>query len=137
MRFGSLFSENAIDRYRPAWMLIELAILLIGVFTWIADGFGVDSFSPATWGEFAVQYDVRVWAAIQIGAATLIISGLMRPVTRRRVAFGASVQAIQFGAIAYSAMFTGGQFVIGVWPTLFIVPFHCVLFWEAVKYEPD
>ena len=66
----------------------------------------------------------------------MIITGLLRPVTAMRVAIGAAVQAVQFAALAYSASFTGGQFVIGVYPSVLFVPFHLILMVEALRYEP-
>jgi len=129
-------TAQALDRFRPMWMGIETALLSVGLLFWISTGFGVDSFSPETWGEWACQWPAVWWAAVQSVSAAMIITGLLRPVTARRVALGAAMQAIQFAALAYSATFTGGQFVIGVYPSVLFVPFHLVLMVEALRYEP-
>jgi hypothetical protein len=131
-----LLNDNALDRFRPMWLGIESALLLVGLLFWISTGFGVDSFSPETWGEWACQWPAVWWAAVQSVSAAMIITGLLRPVTARRVALGAAIQAVQFAALAYSATFTGGQFVIGVYPSVLFVPFHIVLMVEALRYEP-
>lgn len=135
MEWGLLLSSRALDRFRPVLIGIEGALLAVGLLFWISTAFGVDSFSPATWGEWACQFPARWWAAIQTVAAAMIVTGLMKPVTARRVAVGAAIQALQFGALAWSATFTGGQFVIGVYPSILFVPFHLVLMVEAIRYE--
>lgn len=129
-------TAQALDRFRPMWLGIESALLMVGLLFWISTGFGVDSFSPETWGEWACQWPAVWWAAVQSISAAMIITGLLRPVTARRVAVGSAMQAIQFAALAYSATFTGGQFVIGVYPSVLFVPFHIVLMVEALRYEP-
>lgn len=136
MDWRELLNDNALDRFRPMWLGIESALLLVGLLFWISTGFGVDSFSPETWGEWACQWPAVWWAAVQSVSAAMIITGLLRPVTARRVALGAVIQAVQFAALAYSATFTGGQFVIGVYPSVLFVPFHIVLMVEALRYEP-
>jgi len=131
-----LLTAQSLDRFRPMWMGIESALLMVGLLFWISTGFGVDSFSPQTWGEWACQWPAVWWAAVQSISSAMIITGLLRPVTAGRVALGAAVQAIQFAALAYSASFTGGQFVIGVYPSVLFVPFHLILMVEALRYEP-
>jgi len=136
MGMGYLMSANALDRFRPMWLGIECALLIVGMLFWISIGFGISSFSPETWGEWACSFPARAWAATQFGAAALIVTGLIRPITSRRVAVGAAIQALQFAALAYSATFTGGQFVIGVYPSVLFVPLHVILMVEALRYEP-
>lgn len=136
MHWPELLNSQSLDRFRPMWLGIESALLAVGLLFWISIGFGVDSFSPETWGEWACQWPARWWAAVQAISAAMIVTGLLRPVTARRVAIGAAIQTAQFAALAYSATFTGGQFVIGVYPSILFVPFHLILMVEALRYEP-
>lgn len=136
MDWRDLLTAQSLDRFRPMWLGIESALLMVGLLFWVSTGFGVDSFSPETWGEWACQWPAVWWAAVQSISAAMIITGLLRPVTAMRVALGAAVQAVQFAALAYSASFTGGQFVIGVYPSVLFVPFHLILMVEALRYEP-
>jgi hypothetical protein len=126
---------NALDRYRYLWMMIEGGLLGIALLFWVSVGLGVSAFSPETWGSWACEYPARGWAAVMGTSAALTITGLMRPVTARRVAFGAAVQAVQFMALAYSATFTGGQFVIGVYSSVLFAPLHIVLMVQALRYD--
>lgn len=75
MDLGSLASPMALDRFRPMWMAIEGALLVVGMLFWISVGLGISSFSPETWGELACSLPARVWAATQFGAAALIVTG--------------------------------------------------------------
>lgn len=126
----------SLDRYRPIWIMIEGGLLAIAALFWISIGLDVSAFSPDTWGEWACQFPARYWAAIMGVSATLTITGLIRPITARRVAFWSTVQALQFIALAYSATFTGGQFVIGVYSSVLFAPLHLVLAVQALKYDP-
>lgn len=136
MDWRDLLTAQSLDRFRPMWMGVESALLVVGLLFWVSTGFGVDSFSPETWGAWACQWPAVWWAAVQSVSSAMIITGLLRPVTARRVALGAFIQAMQFAALAYSATFTGGQFVIGVYPSVLFVPFHLILMVEAMRYEP-
>jgi hypothetical protein len=46
------------------------------------------------------------------------------------------VQILQFTALSASAMGSGGQFVIAVYPLVLFVPFHLILAAEAWAYDP-
>lgn len=126
---------HALDRYRYLWMMIEGGLLAIALLFWTSVGLGVSAFSPETWGAWACEYPARIWAAVMGASAALTITGLMRPITSGRVAFGAFVQAVQFMALAYSATFTGGQFVIGVYSSVLFAPLHLVLMVQALRYD--
>lgn len=126
---------HALDRYRYMWMMIEGGLLAIAILFWVSVGMGVSAFSPDTWGAWACEYPARAWAATMGASAALTITGLMRPITSGRVAFGAFVQAVQFMALAYSATFTGGQFVIGVYSSVLFAPLHLVLMVQALRYD--
>jgi len=128
--------SHSLDRYRPIWAMFSAGLLAIATLFWVSVGFGVSAFSTETWGAWACQFPARAWAAIMGGSAAMVITGLMRPITSRRVALGAFLQAVQFLALAYSATFTGGQFVIGVYSSVLFAPLHLVLAVQAWRYDP-
>lgn len=135
MEWALLLSNKSLDRFRPMWIGIEGALLAVGLLFWLSTAFNVDSFSPETWGTWACQFPAKWWAAVQTISSAMIVTGLMKPITWKRVAIGAAIQAAQFAALAMSATFTGGQFVIGVYPSVLFVPFHLVLLVEAWRYD--
>lgn len=134
--WGSLINPRAIDRFRPVLMLFEGALLLVGCLFWISTQSGVDSFSPETWGEWACALPAEAWAGVQMLAGAAIVTGLMHPITRWRIIIGCGIQIIQFAGLSISAMGSGGQFVIAVYPLVLFVPFHLILAMEAWAYDP-
>jgi hypothetical protein len=136
MDVNYLWGTQALNRYRPLWMTLEAGLLAIGILFWVSIGLGVSAFSPETWGAWACQYPARAWAAVMVASSAMIFTGLMRPITSRRIVWGAALQAAQFLALAYSATFTDGQFVIGVYSSVLFAPLHIVLLVEAWRYDP-
>lgn len=134
--WGSLLHPRAIDRFRPILMLFEGALLLVGCLFWISTQSGVDSFSPETWGDWACRLPAEAWAGVQMLAGAAIVTGLMHPITRWRIIIGCGIQIIQFAGLSISAMGSGGQFVIAVYPLVLFVPFHLILAMEAWAYDP-
>lgn len=134
--WATLITPRAIDRFRPVLMLFEGALLLVGCLFWISTQSGVDSFSPETWGDWACALPAELWAGVQMFAGAAIVTGLMHPVTRWRIIIGCLVQIIQFAGLSVSAMGSGGQFVIAVYPLVLFVPFHLILMAEAWAYDP-
>lgn len=131
-----LIHNRAIDRFRPALIGMEFALLLIGCLFWLDTQWGGDNFSPETYGALACRLPAEAWAGSMMLAGALIVSGLMHPVTRGRIIAGSILQVIQFGGLSYSAVTTGGQFAIAAFPIIFFVPLHLILAWEAAIYEP-
>lgn len=135
MPLKNLFSHEALIYNREVWFLIQFSFLLVGVFSWVADGVGVDSFSPETWGEWACQFPAAFWGGCTAVFSAMVLSGLMRPMKRERIIVGASLQALQFTGIAYSAAFTGGQFAIALWPIVLLIPINLLVAYQGYKYE--
>jgi hypothetical protein len=126
-------SADLIDRYAPLLIAFNLAMLLIGSL-FMADALtGSRGFNPDTWGQFAYSYPARMWAGIMICGSLMCVIGLVRPVQRWMVLVGAVVQFTQFAAIAYSAIFTGGEFVVGIYASILFMPLY---FWLWVKALP-
>lgn len=131
-----LIHPRAIDRFRPALIGMEMALFAIGLLFWLDTQTGGDNFSPETYGAWACSLPAEMWAGVMLAGGVLCVSGLMHPVTRWRIVVGALVHVVQFTALSFSAILTGGQFVIAIFPLLFFVPLHIILAWEAVIYDP-
>lgn len=131
-----LIHPRAIDRFRPVLIAMEFALLLVGCLFWANTQTGGDSFSVETWGAWACELPAALWAGTMMLGATLVVSGLMHPVTRMRIIIGCAIQVIQFAGLSVSAIGSGGQFVVAVFPLVLFVPMHVVLAWEAAIYEP-
>ena len=127
---------RALDRYRPLWLVLEALLMTIAVLFWVSLGLEVSAFSPETWGNYACEWPAKLWGGLLFLATGATITGLMRPVTARRVAVGAAIQAAVFLILAVSASFTGGQFVIGAYLSILFVPMHLLLAAQAVRYDP-
>ena len=65
--------------------------------------------------------------------AALVLIGLQNPVKRWMVAVWAACQIVQFGALGYSAIFTGGEPIIGVFCWVFFARQYVRLMWSAVN----
>lgn len=136
MLFKDLLSHHALIYNRGVWFCTQFAFFLVGIISWIADGAGVDSFSPETWGDWACQFPAAFWGGIMAFFSTIILTGLMRPMKKGRIVVGSILQAAQLLALAYSAAFTGGQFVIALWPVVFMVPLNLLIAYQGYKYDP-
>ena len=132
-----LITPRAIDRFRPALIAMEFSLFLVGCLFWLNTQMGGDNFSPETYGEWACMLPAACWAASMMLAGALVISGLMHPITRGRIIIGCALQVVQFLGLSVSAIGSGGQFVITIFPLLFFVPLHLVLAWEAAVYDPN
>jgi hypothetical protein len=134
--YRTLVNPKAIDRFRPLLVFLEVLLLGVGCAFWLSTQAGVDNFSPETWGEWACILPAELWAGVQMAAGAMIVTGLMHPVTRGRIIAGCVIQCIQFLGLSISAMGSGGQFVIAVYPLVLFIPFHLILALEAWAYEP-
>lgn len=131
-----LIHPRAIDRFRPVLIAVELALLIVGCAFWVNTQTGGDSFSPEAWGEWACIVPAACWAGTMMLGGVLVVSGLMHPVTRGRIVIGCIIQIIQFAGLSISAIGSGGQFVVAVFPMILFVPMHIILAWEAAVYDP-
>lgn len=129
-----LASGKALTVLRPAWVAFEAALLIVGLLFWATLSMGVSAFSPETWGEWACILPAKLWAAVQIIASLTIIYGLLEPPKWRLITAGAIIHAVQYQALALSAVLSGGQVVIGVYPSFLFVPAHILLAVEAWRH---
>lgn len=131
---GFLFSGQSLEVLRLGWLAMEGALLIIGSLFWATLWMGLPAFAPDVYGTWACERPALAWAAVQIAASALIIYGLMRPMTWRPAFVGAVLHALQYEAIALSALFTGGQVAIAIYPLILFVPAHLVLAVEAWRH---
>ena len=120
---------------QPILCQMQVAIIFIGSLFWIEARLQGEAFSAAVFGEFALKFPAEMWAGVMMGASAFCWIGLRHPVKRWMVAFGAGLQTLQYLALGYSAIATGGEMVIGLHCTTFFAPIYMVMFWEAVRSD--
>lgn len=111
----------------------QWALIFCGsVFWWMAS-WHTEAFSADLYGHFALRFQAEAWAMAMMAPAAMVLIGLQDPVKRWMVAIGALLQFIQFGALGYSAIFTGGEPIIGVFAWLFFARQQARLMWSAFR----
>ena len=128
--------NNGLDRYRRMLIAEHSSLFAIGVFFWIDSRSGSPNFGEDTWGSFAYSFPAEMWALISLSMSSMIIVGLVRPVKSWMVAFGSFVQCVNFLALSYSAVFTDGTVVIGLYASLYFLPKHTWMLVESFKNAP-
>lgn len=124
-------SKNTIDRHRPVFMAMQWGLFVIGAIFWIDSSIGSQGFNLVVFGSLAYSIPAKVWSFACMMSSALCILGLIKPVRRWMVAFGAGGHCVQFVLISYSAVFTGGAYVIGLYASILLLPLHMWLFFEA------
>lgn len=120
-----------LDRHRPILIAAEVAFLTIGAVFWTLAKLQDEAFSVGTYGRFALVFPAEFWAGIMMAASMIAIIGLKKPVRRDMVLLGSLLNALQFLGLAYSAIMTGGEPVIGLFASVMFVPLHVWMAWEA------
>lgn len=121
---------------QPILGQMQISVIFIGALFWIEARLQGEAFSAEVFGRFALQFPAEVWAGIMMGASAFCWIGLRHPVKRWMVAFGAGIQTLQYLALGYSAIATGGEMVIGLHCTTFFAPIYMIMFWEAIRHDP-
>lgn len=121
--------------YQPVLCQMQVAVILIGSLFWIEARLQGDAFQASVFGAFALQFPAEMWAGVMMGASALCWIGLRHPVKRWMVAVGAGLQTIQYLALGWSAIATGGEMVIGLHCTTLFAPIYVVMFWEAIRND--
>lgn len=132
----SLTRNGAFRHYGPAFISMEMGLLIVAALFWVASFQSGSAFSPETWGAWACQWPAQLWAGLTLIGSTLTATGLIHPARRWRILAGAALQAAQFIALALSAALTGGQFVIAAYAFVIFVPFHALLIIGAFRHVP-
>jgi len=118
---------GSLDRYGPIYRMIEGCLFAVGILFWLDATNGQPGFSQQVWGDFAYSIPAVYWAAANMGAAAITLIGLINPVHKQKVLFGASLHIAQHAALSFSAVFTGGEYVIGVYASVLLLPLHIAM----------
>lgn len=124
---------NYIDRHRPLLIHIQYALFAVGIFFYIASRVMPGVFQESTWGGLAYEMPAAFWGAVNALGAMVTILGLVKPVNSLMVAFGASMQVMQFGAISTSCIFYNGDYGIGIYAMCLAV-LHVKLLYETTRF---
>lgn len=111
----------------------QWALIFVGSLFWWMASWRQEAFDAVLYGHFALHFQAEAWAMAMMAPAALVLIGLQNPVKRWMVAVGAACQIVQFGALGYSAIFTGGEPIIGVFCWVFFARQYVRLMWSAVN----
>ena len=125
----------SLDRHRPMLMVFEVVLFAIGALFWIQANLQDQAFNADTFGHFALKFKAEMWAGLMMAGSAIAFIGLVKPVRRNMVAIGAAINALQYFGLAYSSIFTGGEFVIGIHLVMLFVPAHVWMTWEALRSD--
>lgn len=127
---------NGLDKYRQVLIAQQISLFMIGTFFWVDSRAGNVAFSQETWGDLAYSAPAEMWALMNLTTASMITVGLLRPVKKWMVAIGSAVACAELLTLSYSAVFTGGAVVVGLYASLYFLPLHLWLFAESLKRAP-
>ena len=128
-------SKNTIDRHRPVFLAMQWGLLFIGAVFWIDASLNSQGFNLKVFGELAYAVPAKVWAVACMASSAFCIMGLLKPVKRWMICLGASGHIAQFMVISYSAAFTGGAYVIGLYASVLLLPLHIWLLTQAATRD--
>jgi len=131
--FRNVMARGSLYRYGPLLILMNLSLFAIAVSFWADANSGAAGFQEATWGAFAYSFPAKAWAAIMLAGSALVAGGLMRPPNSWIVAVGCLLQLVEFGGIAYSAIMTNGEMVVGIFAAIFFVPIYIWVLLEVAR----
>ena len=109
----------------------QWALIFVGALFWWMAAWKPEAFDAGLYGHFAMTFQAEAWAMAMMAPAALVLIGLQDPVKRWMVAAGAGLQVVQFGALGYSAIFTGGEPIIGVFCWVFFARQYVRMIWSA------
>lgn len=118
---------------QPVLSYAQIMLVAIGAGFWALATHQAAPFDVDTFGAFALEYPAEVWALAMMGPAALTWVGLRDPVKRWMVALGAGLQFVNFCALGYSFIFTGGNIVMGMFAWAFFALGHAYIFGAAVN----
>lgn len=111
----------------------QVSMFIIGAVFWVMATTQAAPFDAETFGYFALEYPAEAWAMAMMGPAAMVWVGLRNPVKHWMVAIGAGLQFLNFCALGYSFLLTGGQPVMGLFAIIFFAPLHAYIFGAAVN----
>ena len=134
----SAIAKSILHSYylsQPVLSAMQMAIFFTGSMFWVEATLSGQAFSARVFGDFALQFNAEVWAGWMMAGAAITWMGLRHPVKWWMIAVGAGLQTLQYLALGYSAIMTGGEMVIGLHCTVFFAPLYARIFWEAVTSD--
>jgi hypothetical protein len=118
---------------QPVLRWISLGFLLIGSGFYLEARASDEAFSADIFGDFALMFPAEMWAlAMMIGSA-LTYAGLVDPQRRWLIMSGGILNAVQFTGLAYSAIMTGGELVVGLHASILFAPCYLWTAYEAYR----
>lgn len=118
---------------QPLIHYAQILLVVIGGAFWLMASRQVQAFSIDLYGAFALRFPAEAWAMAMMGPAALVWIGLRDPIKRWMVIVGSSLQIIQFCALGYSAWFTGGEPIIGVYAIVFFASLYAYILGAALN----
>jgi len=117
---------------QPVLGHIQLGLFTVGALFWIQATIQEKAFSEALYGSFALTFSAESWAIAMMAPAAMVWIGLRHPVKRWMVAVGSMMQIVQFVALGYSALYTGGEPIIGIFCIVLFAPLYSRILGEAL-----
>ena len=93
--------------------------VLVGAAFWIMAKVQVEAFSAQTFGQFALLFPAEFRAGAMMAGGLLTFIGVVDPPKRAAIVTGSAISAAQFTGLAYSAIMTGGEAVVGLFASTF------------------
>ncbi len=121
---------------QPVLSIIQLCLIFVGSCFWIMARLQAEAFDAAMYGDFALMFPAEFWALGMMGPAAIVWVGLRHPVKRWMVAIGCAMHLTQFLALGYSAIYTGGEPIIGVFCNGFFGPIFAYMLMESLRRDP-
>lgn len=118
---------------QPVLGFIQLGLIFVGSIFWAMAWNREEAFSAEVYGTFALFFRAEFWALAMMCPAAMVWVGLRHPVKRWMVAAGSALQVLQFTALGYSAIYTGGEPIIGVFCNVLFAPLFAYVLVEALR----
>ena len=117
---------------QPVLGHIQLGLFTVGALFWVQASMQDQAFSEALYGQFALTFPAEAWAIAMMAPAAMVWIGLRHPVKRWMVAVGSIMQIVQFAALGYSSIYTGGEPIIGIFCIILFAPLYSRILGEAL-----
>jgi hypothetical protein len=122
---------------QPALQWLNVALFIVASGFWIESMYADQAFSAEVYGAFALQFPAKAWAAAMMLGTTMTFIGLVRPIHRRKVVIGATILTVKFTLLAFSAIATGGELVVGMFSSVLFAPLFLKLAVEALQHDGE
>ena len=114
-----LWPKETFDGSLPRFVRTQVKLLIIGIIFWIMrDAYPI---SPDVWGEFAISFPTSIWAMWTMVGCSITLIGLWRGGYNYLSLMGYFMGLCNFGVLAYSIIFTGGEITFGIYAVVFFL----------------